>query len=114
ARVDEAVGIGADDDAADDMVGAGAGAELFAPALDKSLGARAQMNALGALGTGLGRMRRMALGQKFLADLVGDLALERGDNLLFAGVSHASHAEIRPHVARIGPFAKQLDQRIVV
>src|SRR3546814_16046522 len=90
------------------MIGARAGTELFAPPFDKPFGARAQFDALGALGACFGRMRRMALGQKLLADLVGDLALERGDDLLFMGVSHASPAEIRSHVARIGPFAEQI------
>src|SRR3546814_5050656 len=68
ARVDEAVGVGADDDTADDMIGARAGTELFAPPFDKPFGARAQFDALGALGACFGRMRRMALGQKLLAD----------------------------------------------
>src|SRR3546814_1627876 len=58
ARVDEAVGVGADDDTADDMIGARAGTELFAPPFDKPFGARAQFDALGALGACFGRMRR--------------------------------------------------------
>src|SRR3546814_13999530 len=89
------------------MKGGRAGAKLFAPGCDKPLGAGAQMNALGALRARFGRVRRMALGQKFLADLVGDLALERGGDLFFVGISHASHAEIRPHVARIGPRSEE-------
>src|SRR3546814_6728268 len=75
------------------MIGARAGTELFAPPFDKPFGARAQFDALGALGACFGRMRRMALGQKLLADLGGDLALERGDDLLFMGVSHARSEE---------------------
>src|SRR3546814_10183380 len=62
ARVDKAIGIGADDYAADDMIGARAGAKLFAPAFDKPLGAGAQMNALGALRARAGRVRLMAPG----------------------------------------------------
>src|SRR3546814_17352049 len=58
ARVDKAIGIGADDYAADDMIGARAVAKLFAPAFDKPLGAGAQMNALGELRARFGRVRR--------------------------------------------------------
>ena len=56
-----------------------------------------------ALGARFGRMRRMTLGKKLLADFFGHLALQRGDDLFQLTLGHASHAKIRPHRAGIGP-----------
>lgn len=59
-------------------------------------------------------MRRMTFGQKLLADFLGNLPLQCGNNLLLLALSHASHAEIRPHRTLVGPILDQLRQIGVV
>ncbi len=112
--MDKSVGVGADDHAAGDVKHAGAGTEPLAAAIENPLRAGAQLDPLGAFGTRFRGMRRLPPRQKFLADLLGDLFRERIRRALVGRISHASYAQIRPDRARIGPFAEQRDQRIVI